>query len=409
MMRQSQLFAHPRKEAPKDEVAKNASLLLRASYINKEMAGVYSYLPLGLRVLKKIENLIREEMNKLGAQEVLLPSLQPKENWQKTGRWDTMDDLYKIRDSSDRELALGPTHEEVVTPLIGQFLNSYQDFPLAVYQFQNKFRMEKRAKSGLLRGREFMMKDLYSFHRDEADLNPFYERVITAYQNIFNAVGLGEKTYLTLASGGAFSEEFSHEFQTITESGEDTVHLCETCKLAINDEIFDKQKNCPKCGSNKLETKKSIEVGNIFKLGTKYTDAFTVNYKNETGETKRPIMGCYGLGLGRLMGTVAEVLSDENGLVWPQNIASHDLHLIELGVQNPALLESLEKAGVEILLDDRDKRAGEKFAEADLLGLPWRLVISEKSNDGHWELKNRRSGEILTLKDASEILRTIQK
>ncbi len=408
-MRQTQLFSKTRKEGPKDEVAKNASLLVRAGFVDKEMAGVYSYLPLGLQVLKNIENLIREEMNALGAQEVLLPSLQPKENWQKTGRWDSMDDLYKIRDSSDRELALGPTHEEVVTPLVGQFLSSYHDLPFSVYQFQNKFRMEKRAKSGLLRGREFLMKDLYSFHRTEGDLNEFYERAITAYQNIFKAVGLGEKTYLTLASGGAFSSEFSHEFQTVTDSGEDTIHLCESCKVAINDEIFENQKTCPKCGSDKLETKKSIEVGNIFKLGTKYTSAFGVSYKDESGTNQTPIMGCYGLGLGRLMGTVAEVLSDEKGLVWPQNISPFDLHVIELPGGDAKIVQDLEAKGVTILHDDRDKRAGEKFTESELLGLSWRLVISEKSREGNWELKNRRTGEVMTAKNVEEILRIIQK
>ncbi len=408
-MRQTQLFTRARKEGPKDEVTKNASLLVRAGFVDKEMAGVYSYLPLGLLVFKKIEAIIRQEMNALGGQEVLLPSLQPKESWQKTGRWETMDDLYKIRDSSDRELALGPTHEEVVTPLVGKFLSSYQDLPLAVYQFQNKFRMEKRAKSGLLRGREFVMKDLYSFHRHEDDLNNFYERAILAYQKIFAACGLGEKTYLTLAGGGAFSEEFSHEFQTITDSGEDTIHLCETCRLAINDEIFDKQNQCPKCGSKELLTKKAIEVGNIFKLKTKYTRAFGVSYKDEAGESQEPLMGCYGLGLGRLLGTVAEISSDENGLVWPRNIAPFDLHVVELpGGESAEVVAALEAAGLSLLLDDRDKRAGEKFAESDLLGLPWRLVISEKSREGAWELRERATGQTLIRKNVGEILQTLQ-
>src|SRR3989339_554643 len=246
-MKQSQLFVKTQKNAPKDEVSLNAQLLIRAGFVDKLMAGVYTFLPLGLRVLKKIENIIREEMNAISGQEVLMPALQPKENWQKTGRWDAMDDLYKVKDSTSREMALGPTHEEVVVPLMEKFLNSYKDLPLAVYQFQNKFRMELRAKSGILRGREFIMKDLYSFHLDEKDLDKYYEKAREAYFKIFEKVGIREMTYYTFASGGSFSK-YSHEFQTVAPAGEDTIYICRKCKLAINKEMKGEMEKCPECG-----------------------------------------------------------------------------------------------------------------------------------------------------------------
>ena len=330
-MRQSELFTQPRREAPADEVATNAKLLVRAGFIHKEMAGVYSFLPLGWRVLQKLENLIRQEILTLGAQEILMPALQPKENWQTTGRWDKMTDLYKLRDRSERELALGPTHEEIITPLVKNYLNSYQDLPLSVFQFQTKFRMEPRAKSGLLRGREFLMKDLYSFHRDETDLQHFYDLVTVAYKRIFEILGLTEKTYLTLAAGGTFAE-FSHEFQVLTPAGEDSIRLCKSCHLAVNEEIFDRKNNCPGCGTQKLESETAIEVANIFKLGTNFSQVFNLTYRDETGVNQPMIMGCYGLGVSRLMGALVEILSDERGLVWPEAAAPFPIHLLSLGL-----------------------------------------------------------------------------
>jgi len=390
-MKQSQLFTKTRKEAPKDEVSVNAKLLIRAGFIDKLMAGVYTLLPLGLRVMNKIENIIREEMNAIGGQELFMPSLQPKENWEKTGRWSTMDDLYKVKDSTGREMALGPTHEEVVVPLMKTFLNSYKDLPFYVYQFQNKFRMELRAKSGILRGREFMMKDLYSFHIDEKDLDKYYEKAKEAYFKIFERMDLKEKTHLTFASGGSFSK-YSHEFQTITPAGEDTIYVCEKCSLAINKEIKSETEKCPDCGSDKFKEEKAIEVGNIFKLINKYTKPFELTVKNEQGEEKEIVMGCYGIGLGRVMGTIVEVYNDEKGIVWPESVAPFRVHLLSLGEDAEAekIYKNLSEKGVEVLFDDREVSAGEKFADSDLIGIPYRVVVSKKSlAAGGVEVKKR--------------------
>lgn len=399
-MRQSQLFTKTRKEAPKDEVAKNAQLLIRAGYIHKEMAGVYSYLPLGLRVLDKIANIIRDEMNKVDGQEMLMSSFHPKENWEKTGRWGTMDDLYKVSDSSGREVALGPTHEELLVPIMQEFIASYKDLPRYVYQIQNKFRMELRSKSGILRGREFIMKDLYSFHTDEKDLDAYYERVQQAYKNIFDRVGIGEQTYMTFASGGSFSK-YSHEYQTLTDAGEDIIYICDTCRIAINKEILADQPACPSCGNTALREAKAVEVGNIFKLMTKYSDPFGLTYKDQEGKDMPVIMGCYGIGLGRLLGTVVEVLADEKGIVWPIAVAPFQVHLVSLGADEnvkkdaDALYQVLTEAGIEVLYDDRDIRAGEKFADSDLIGIPYRVVVSEKTlASGQYELVTRAQGVV---------------
>ncbi len=406
-MKQSSLFTKTRKEAPKDEVAKNAELLIRAGYIHKEMAGVYSYLPLGLRVLHKIENIIRAHMNAAGGQELLMTAFQPKENWQKTGRWDSMDDLYKVSDSSGREVALGPTHEEIVVPLVKQFISSYKDLPLSVYQIQNKFRMELRAKSGILRGREFMMKDMYSFHADEKDFSAYYEKMKGVYADIFKAAGIGEKTYITFASGGTFSK-YSHEFQTVTDAGEDVIYVCEKCRIAINKEVRGEQKTCPQCDGNDFSEKRAIEVGNIFDLKTKYSAPFEATFKDEKGQVRPILMGCYGIGLGRLMGVIVEIFSDEKGIAWPHAVAPFTVHLIEINPKkNPVvakeaadLYDELTKDGVEVLWDDREMTAGEKFADADLIGIPTRLVVSEKTvNEKVVEMKLR------TEKDAKKVAR----
>ncbi len=397
-MKQSQLFTKTTKESPKDEVSVNAQLLLRASYIDKLMAGVYTFLPLGLRVIKKIENIIREEMNALGGQEISMPALQPKENWQKTGRWDSMADLYKVKDKANREFALGPTHEEVVVPLAKRFINSYRDLPVGLYQFQNKFRMELRAKSGLLRGREFLMKDFYSFHISEEDFNSYYEKAKQAYFKIFNRLGL--KTYLTFASGGTFSK-YSHEFQTICPAGEDLIYICGKCGQAINKEIKPELKTCPNCGGGEFKEEKSIEVGNIFSLKNKFTKPFELTVADEAGKKQEIIMGCYGIGLGRLMGTIVEVFHDDKGIIWPAAVAPFKVHLISLGQNDQAekIYSDLNKNQVEILYDDREVSAGEKFADADLIGLPYRLVISEKSlKSGGAELKKRAEKESLIVK-----------
>lgn len=413
-MLQSQLFTKTRKESPADEVAKNARLLLQGGFIDKLQAGVYTYLPLGFRVLKKIENIIREEMVKAGGQEILMPSLHPKENWEKTGRWETMDDLYKVKDNSGRENALGPTHEEVVVPLAKQFISSYRDLPVAVFQIQNKFRMELRAKSGILRGREFLMKDLYSFHADESDLKRYYEAMKKAYKAVFKRVGLGNRTYLTFASGGSFSK-YSHEFQTVTPAGEDTIFLCEKCDIGVNKEIFAEQKTCPECGGNKFKEQTSIEVGNIFELKTKFSAPFHLTFKNKEGKDEPVLMGCYGIGLGRILGAVVEVLSDERGIVWPISIAPFKAHILSLGnnkkVQTAAqkLYKTLNKEGIEVLYDDRDSSPGEKFATADLLGIPYRIVVSEKTLKAKkLEFKDRASGKVAMI-DEKKFLNILRK
>lgn len=394
-MRQRELFTKTSKTAPSGEVAKNARLLVQAGFIDKLSAGVYTLLPLGLRVFKNIERIIREEMIAVGGQEILMPSLHPKENWEATGRWDTMDDLYKVTDSSGKESALGPTHEEIVVPLAKQFISSYRDLPFSVFQIQTKFRMELRAKSGILRAREFAMKDLYSFHSNEEDLNVYYDKVKDAYKKIFERAGIGEKTYLTFASGGSFSK-YSHEFQTLTDAGEDTIYVCSKCRIGVNKEISHEQKTCPECGSDKLDKETAVEVGNIFKLRSKYSEPFGLSYKDEKGEEHVVEMGCYGIGLGRLLGTIVEVLADEKGLVWPQEIAPFRVHLLSLGKDAEAekVYNELSSSGISVLFDDRDVSAGQKFADADLLGIPYRVVISEKSlNGGGAEIKARSSSQ----------------
>jgi len=394
-MKQSQLFTHTLKELPKDETSYNAQALLRAGFIDKVAAGVYSFLPLGWRVMEKIRQIIKEEMLSVNGQEVSMPAFAPKENWQKTGRWESLDILFKIAASDKKEYALNPTHEEVVTPLAGKFINSYRELPFAVFQIQTKFRNEKRAKAGLLRGREFAMKDLYSFHANQEDLDQYYEQVTQAYVRIFDRVGLGAKTYLTFASGGSFSK-YSHEFQTLTESGEDLIYICDKCHLAVNKEIIAEQSACPQCGQKDLREDKAVEVGNIFKLGTKYSDAFHLTYSDNSGVQQPVIMGCYGIGLSRIMGTVVEACHDERGIIWPETLAPFRAHLLSLKADEEAekLYHRLLEAGVEVLYDDRDISAGEKFADSDLIGCPYRLVISQKTLlQNGVELKKRSSQE----------------
>lgn len=389
----SQLFTKTEKQVPKDEISTNAKLLIQAGYVDKLMAGVYSFLPLGLRVYKKIEQIIREEMNAIGGQELFLPALNPRENWEKTGRWESMDDLYKLPVDENKFFVLAPTHEEVVSPLAKKYIASYKDLPKDVYQFQTKFRNEKRAKSGVMRGREFSMKDLYSFHTDQQDLDRYYERAIAAYHNIFRRCGVGDITYLTYAAGGTFSK-YSHEFQTVTPAGEDTIFICDKCKVAINKEIVeDLHRACPQCSSKELREAKAVEVGNIFKLGTKYSAPFDLSYLDQEGKKQLVIMGCYGIGLQRLLGTIVEVSNDEKGMIWPETVAPFSVNLISLKQNKEAekIYDDLKKVGIEVLYDDRDEiSAGEKFADADLIGCPWRVVVSEKTlQDDSVELKKR--------------------
>jgi len=408
-MRQSLLFTKTRKDAPKDEVSKNAQLLIRAGYIHKEMAGVYSFLPLGLRVMNNIMEVIREEMNGIGGQELNLTALQDKNVWEKTGRWsdEVLDVWFKTKLKNDTELGLGTTHEEQLTHLMKDYIRSYRDLPVYAYQFQTKFRNETRAKSGIMRCREFVMKDLYSFSDDVQSHENFYEDVKNAYTKIFNRVGLGDITYITFASGGSFSK-YSHEFQTITDAGEDSIFIDEKQKIAVNKEVLnDEVLKDLNIRREDLVEKKAVEVGNIFSLGTKFSDAFELSYVDEVGEKKQVVMGSYGIGPGRLMGTIAEVLSDENGLVWPESVAPFNIHLICIDDKEGKVREEADKIyerltanGVEVLYDDRDVRAGEKFADSDLIGIPVRLVISEKTMaSGSVERKDRKTGTVEMIKN----------
>ena len=397
-LRQTQLVSRTSRDAAKEDVSVNAQLLVRAGFVDKLFAGVYSYLPLGVRVLAKIEHIIREEMTRIGSQEVLMPALQPREIWETTKRWD-MEVLFRLKGDGDRDLALGPTHEEVVTPLVGRFIQSYKDLPTSVFQIQTKFRNEPRAKSGVLRGREFRMKDMYSFHIDQADMDAYYERAKEAYARVFDRCGLGPQTFLTFASGGAFSK-YSHEYQTITPFGEDTIHLWRETGIAVNREIVDEVREAPEWKGAQLEEVKAIEVGNIFQLGTRFSDACGISVQDASG-TKRPVlMGCYGIGSTRLLGTIVEVHHDERGIRWPEEVAPFDLHLVSLARSAEErdavekLIQRLDALGVDVLLDDRDVSAGQKFADSDLIGIPIRAVVSAKTlAAGSVEVKRRASSE----------------
>jgi prolyl-tRNA synthetase len=398
-MKQSLLFTKTQRESPSDEVSLNAELLIKAGYVYKEMSGVYSYLPLGLRVLKKIEGIIREEMDKIGGTEMKTSIFQNKDVWDKTGRWDdsVVDIWFKTKLKNGGDLGLSFTNEEAYANILKQHINSYKDLPAYPYDFKEIFRNEARSKSGILRGREFFWKALYSFSKDEEEHNIFYEKAKEAYKNIFKRVGIGHLTYLTFASGGTFSK-YSHEFQTLTGAGEDTIYLDENRGLAINKEIYDDEE-LKFLGLKKedLIEKKSIEVGNIFSLGTKFTEPFNLTYKDKDGREKLVIMGSYGIGLGRLMGTVVEVLSDDRGIIWPESIAPFKIHLLSLGKDEKVLQQAedlykeLTQKGIEVLYDDReDVSAGEKFADSDLMGIPFRVIISNRTvTEGGYELKKR--------------------
>ena len=410
-MRQSQLFTKTRKEAPKDEVSKNAQLLIRAGFIHKEMAGAYSYLPLGLRVFKNVEQVIREEMNAIGGQELTLTSLQNPAVWKKSGRWadEAIDVWFKSTLKSGGEVGFGTTHEEPLTALMAEYVSSYKDLPRYPYQFQLKFRNELRAKSGIMRTREFVMKDLYSFSRSEQEFKDFYEACAGAYLKVFARAGIGDKTFRTFASGGSFSK-FSDEFQTLCDSGEDIIYLDRAKGIAVNKEVY-QDDVLSELGLEKSELteEKTIEVGNIFPLGTRFSDALGLTFKDEQGKEQPVIMGSYGIGPGRLMGTVVEVLSDEKGIVWPKELSPYPVHLIAITGGNAdviaeadRLYELLRENGIEALYDDRDVRAGEKFADADLIGIPTRLVVSEKTvSAAGVEVVSRKNGGTTLISDTT--------
>ena len=412
-MRQTQIFTKTTKSLPADEVAKNAQLLIRAGYVHKEMAGVYAYLPLGLRVLEKIKQIIREEMEAIGGNEIVMTSLQKPATWQQTGRWsdEIVDIWFKTELKDHTQLGLGWSHEEPIVEMLKRFVRSYKDLPVSVYQFQTKLRNELRAKSGVMRGREFVMKDMYSVHASAEDLDGYYQRVTEAYLRIFDRLGIGQDTYVTFASGGSFTK-FSHEFQTICEAGEDVIYLYRDKNMAINEEVLDEAVAELGISKDQLERVKTAEVGNIFNFGTQKTDDMGLKFTDQDGQIKSLYMGSYGIGVTRLMGVIVEKMADEQGLVWPQAIAPFQLHLVlldeEARQQADELYQQLQMQGVEVLYDDRPKiRPGEKFADSDLLGIPYRVVVGKRSlGQDRYEVVKRADGQKLSLTQ-EEIIKTI--
>ncbi|MBQ3321070.1 prolyl-tRNA synthetase [Candidatus Saccharibacteria bacterium] len=400
-MRLSKTFIKTLRNAPKDETARNGALLVRAGYIYKEMAGIYDYLPLGLRVIENIKTIIREEMNRIGCEEVLLSGLQNPEPWEKTGRFSEseVDIWFKTKLASGGDLGLAPTHEEPITNMLKNYVSSYKDLPLYIYQFQTKFRNELRAKSGILRGREFLMKDLYSFHTSEEDLDVFYGKVEEAYRKIFDRLGIGEDTFETFASGGIFSK-YSHEFQTLLPVGEDTIYYNKDKSVVLNEEVYNDEVLADLgVTGEKFEKTTSAEVGNIFKLKFKYSEPLGLKFVDENNTQKPVYMGCYGIGVSRLMGTIAEKFSDEKGLIWPESVAPFKYYLIGIGEAGTKLAEEIYDKRDDVLFDDRDVRPGEKFGDADLIGIPYRIVISDKTlEEGAIEITNRANGETKLVK-----------
>lgn len=404
----------PEKTAPKDAEAINHKLLTQAGFIHQEMAGVYSFLPLGLKVIEKIEKIVRKHMDEIGS-ELLMPALSPKEYWKTTGRLETIDVLFKACAAndvslakSDAEYVLCPTHEDVVTPLIQTYNLSYKDFPVSVYQIQTKFRNEPRAKSGLLRCREFIMKDLYSFHTDEKDWNKFYEEAKKVYMAVFKEIGIGDDTMIALASGGDFTKEYSHEFQTRCETGEDTIYLDKKTGVAYNKEVKPEGAD----SNPNFEVFNACEVGNIFPLGTKFTKANGFEYTDKDGEKKPIIMSSYGIGISRLMGVLVEKFHDDKGIIWPKNVAPYLVHLVDLQQpeESKKIYEQLIKAGVECLWDDREMSPGEKFADADLIGCPIRVLVSSRSlqNGGvEMKLRNESEGKVVSIEKMVEYVKNV--
>jgi len=404
-MKYSQLFPSAQKETPSSE-SQSYQLLIRGGYIHKEAAGLYSFLPLGIKVLSKIQNIIREEMSKIGMQELSLPCLSPISLWEQTGRQD-MNILYQLESRSGQKFALNPTTEEVITPLVKEYVRSYRDLPVSVFQINNKFRDELRAKSGILRGREFNMKDGYSFHINKEELDQYYEIVTDSYYKIYDTLGILASTVFTYASGGDFSK-YSHEFQTICDIGEDTIHHCEKCNIAINKEIIEEQKTCPKCNGSDFSIKKAVEVGNIFKLGSRFSQAFDFKFSDKDGSKKFVEMGCYGIGPTRTMGTIVELNHDKKGITWPESISPFDYSLVLLGkdplVKKAAdeLYARLTSKGKDVLYEDRENTSnGEKLNTADLLGVSKRIVMSNKLGATNCEYKKRRdeSSTMVSVKD----------
>ena len=412
-MRQSHLFTKTRKESPADEVSKNAQLLIRAGYIHKELAGVYSLLPLGLRVMNKIEQVVREEMEAIQGQEIEMTTLQSKDLWEKAGKWDDdkVDIWFKTKLKNETELGLAFSHEEAIAEMLRGHLSSYKDLPQYIYQFQTKFRNETRAKSGVMRGREFLMKDMYSFNKTKEDMDAFYEDAKQAYIKIFNRIGLGDITYVTAADGSVFGDR-SDEFQTLSEAGEDIIYIDEASRIAINEEVYTDEK-IAELGLKKenLVKKKSIEVGNIFPIEDKVAKQIDFTYTDDEGKEQPIYMGSYGIGIGRAMGTIVETLSDKKGIVWPEEVSPFRIHLVTLGTNNEdvvnfaeGIYSSLTEQRIEVLYDDRDAMPGEKLADSDLLGITTRMIIGRKTlESGEIEIVDRATGKV-TMRTESDVL-----
>lgn len=398
-MKRTNLFTKTSKTAPADEVAKNAQLLIRAGYVYKVMAGVYAYTPLGLRVLENIKQIVREEMNTIQGQELIMSSLQKKETWEVTGRWDdeAVDVWFKSRLKDDTEVGFGWSHEEAIIEMMRQSIQSYKDLPQSVYQFQTKMRNELRAKSGIMRGREFVMKDMYSMHATQEDMDQYYEQVIAAYQRVFERFGLGDSTFVTFASGGAFTK-FSHEFQTICDAGEDVLYTNDDHSVGVNEEVLDDATKELGVNKDDLKPVTTAEVGNIFKFGTEKSEKTNFYYTGEDGQRHLVYLASYGIGVTRVMGVMVEKLADDKGLVWPENIAPFKVYLVSIGEQGVNMADDLymelQKADIEVLYDDRDARPGEKFADAELMGIPYRVTASDRlATEGKFELTVRATGE----------------
>jgi len=411
-MRYSKLFGKTIKESPKDEVSTNAKLLLRGGFIDKLMSGSYTLLPLGYRVKEKIEQIVREEMNKTGAQEVLMPLLHPKNIWNETGRWESAKEVMYQFKKDDKDYALSFTHEEIVMDLVRKHVSSYKDLPVKVYHFSTKFRSELRAKSGILRGREFLMKDLYSLHENEEDFNKYYWEVSDSYLRIFKRIGLDAK--IVEAGGGVFTKNKTHEYQVLSDSGEDTIYYCGKCDFAQNDEITEvKEHNkCPKCGAL-IKVGKAIEAGNIFKFGTYYSKKMNATFVDKNGKKQFPYFGSYGIGITRLIGIAVELFNDDKGIIWPKEIAPYQAHLLAISNQQSAISEKADEvyqklldAEIEVLYDNRDGvSTGQKFADCDLIGIPVRLVVSDKTQDKiEWKERASKDSELITLEEASKRL-----
>jgi prolyl-tRNA synthetase len=407
-MRVSQLFTKTSKTTPADEVAKNAQLLIRAGFVYKVMAGVYAYTPLGLRVLENIKQIVREEMDSVNGQELIMTNLQPKELWETTTRWDdeVVDVWFKTKLKDDTELGLAWSHEEPIMDMMRQFVESYKDLPTSVYQFQTKLRNELRAKSGIMRGREFVMKDMYSLHASAEDLDVYYNSVIEAYKRVYERLGLGNDTYITFASGGAFTQ-FSHEFQTICDAGEDILYVHREKNIAVNEEVLDEAVKELGISKDELEKVKSAEVGNIFNFGTEKAEQMGITFTGNDGKEHPIYLASYGIGITRVMGVIVEKFADDKGIVWPESVAPAKVYLVRIGSENAAkhadeLYNELISKGITVLYDDRDERPGAKFADSELMGIPYRITVSDRLLEaGTYEFTPRASGvtEVLTRDD----------